>query len=350
MKTPIRAAALIMTAVLGVTVGCAAYTESEPTAAKLIFADGYLPTHPIGEGGSQPFYQYLVDHGPEIGLDVERYSPGQLGKPADVLQLLRSDAIQIAPAFPSFLANSMPLSSVAELPNIAPDTCTGINAFMPMVRPGGTLYDLEFEEQGIVPLWGVMMPGYQAYTTGTEMTSPEDLRGTLIRSPGGVGDRVIRSLGASPVFISTGDVYEAMSRGTVEGTMFAPYTVTSYGLEDVARHASGDVNLTSTTILFSVSRDQWDALTDEQKELLREAGEIAQAGACEGQLAANASAEEKMREVGVDIPETDSIETAKWEAALASVRDEWIYDLESVGLPASDVLAEYEALLAEEQK
>lgn len=348
MKARFKTAALLLAGTLAVAAGCA--TEPDDDAVKLIFADGYSPVHPIGKGGAQPFYQHLVEHGPEHGIEVERYAPGQLGKPADILQLLRSDAVQIAPAFPSFLANSIPLSSVAELPNLAPDLCTGINAFMPMVQPGGTLYELEFKEQGLVPLWGVMMPGYQAYTSDTEITSPTDLRGKLIRSPGGVADRVITSLGASPVFISTGDVYEAMSRGTVDGTMFAPYTVPSYGLEDVTSYASGDVNLTSTTILFSVSLDQWEALSDDQRDLLVEAGEIAQAGACESQLSANAPAEETMREEGVHIPAPESIDNAEWDAALSTVRADWIRDLESVGLPAGDVLAEYEARLAEEQK
>lgn len=346
MRRGLKLGAAALALALAAT-GCAG--QPDDGTMSLTFSDGYSGSHPIGVGGTQPFLEHLQQNGESVGLAFERYAPGQLGKPADMLKLLRSDAVQIAPVFPSYLANSMPLSSVAELPGSSGDACASVDALMTMVRPGGTLYDLEIEEQGIVPIWGVIITGYRVFSADQDVSEPESLRGTLLRSPGGVGDRVIKGLGASPVFVSTGDMYEAISRGTVEGLILPPFSVTAYGIDDVVTRATGDLPLASTTILMSVSREQWDALSEPQKELLLEAGRIAQEGACTSLEDANAKAEQEMQANGIVFEDVDPASIPRWEAALDSARSSWISDLQSVGLPADRVLAEYEGLLAGER-
>ncbi|WP_232622259.1 TRAP transporter substrate-binding protein DctP [Rhodococcus rhodochrous] len=343
-----KAAAIGVAALLALTTGCSSQADDAPV--ELVFSDGYSASHPIGKGGSQPFLQYLQENGPDVGLEVERFAPGQLGKPADALHLLRSDAVQITSVIPAYLANSIPLSGVAELPELVPDACSGIRALMPMVQPGGTIFERELAEQKVVPLWGVLLSDYRMLTADHKVAKVEDLRGALIRTPGGVGDRVVRALGASPVSIPVGDIYEAISRGTVEGAVLTRFSAPSYGLEDVVEYVTDDTNLYTTTVLFSVSANQWESLDDQQREVLLEAGRVAQEGACKTLNEAQETAEQKLRDAGVQFVPIDQNNKAEWDAALASVRQNWIDDLESVGLPASAVLAEFESRLAEENQ
>lgn len=328
--------------------GCASHSEND--SVTLTFSDGFSPTHPIGTGGAQPFRTYLEEHGPAVGLDVEYFSAGQLGKQKDALHLLRSQAVDIAPVIPAYLSNQIPLAGVGELPGLVEDSCAGVQALMSMSGPGETLYEQEFEEQRVMPLWGVMISGYDIFTSSARIATPEDLKGELIRSPGGVGDRLIRQLGAAGVPIAAPDLYEAVARSTVSGAVLPQLSVTAYSLQEVLQHATSGANLSTTTILYSVGLDLWESLTDAQRTVLRDASTLAQAGACESLKQSTGKAQEQIREAGVELFEIEGENKQMWADALAPVRSDWVADLQSVGIPAGAVLDEFEARLAKENQ
>lgn len=329
--------------VLSTATGCA---SEESDRVTLTFSDGFSPTHPIGKGGAQPFLNYLRQHGPDVGLDVEYFAAGQLGKTKDALHLLRSDAVQIAPVIPAYLANELPLSSVGELPGLVEDTCAATEALMPMVQPGGVLFDHELKQQGVVPLWGVAISGYEVFTADKPVTHPDDLRGSLIRSFGGVGDRLVKGLGAEPVQIAGPEIYEAIARKTVTGAVLTRISVKPYSLDEVIGFSTAGANLSATTVLYSVGAEVWDRLDEPQKNVLTEASALAQRSACEGLAADNEAALDLMREAGMTVTEIDARNRQDWTDALTPIRQQWVDDLESVGLPADAVLNEFERRLA----
>ncbi|WP_241769599.1 TRAP transporter substrate-binding protein DctP [Rhodococcus opacus] len=343
-KTAVAGVAMTLAA----SCGCASHPDSAPVS--ITFSDGFSSTHPIGKGGAQPFREYLEEHGPGVGLDVEYFAAGQLGKPKDALHLLRAGAVDISPFIPAYLSNDIPLSSVGELPGLVEDPCAGVEALMPMMKPGGSIYEEEMKEQGVVPLWGVMIPNYKVFTTNKPITRPSELEGSLIRTPGGVGDRVVRELGASGVILSNSDLYEAVARGTVDGAIFPEMSVKSYSLQEVLKYVADDANLYTTTVLYAVSADQWQSFTEEQKAVLDKASEVAQEGACRSLLEAQESARAAILDADVEFVHIDESTKQEWNSALTPIRDNWISDLESVGLPASSVLSEFEDRLAKENR
>lgn len=331
---------------LAATSGCSR-ADTETDSVAITFADNFSATHPIGRGGTQPFLQYLQEHGPDVGLDVTYFAAGQLGKQKDALTLLRSQAVHIAPVIPAYLANEIPLSSVGELPGLVEDPCVGIETLLPMTQEGGSLYTAEFEEQKVMPLWGVMIPGYEVFTSDAPVLSPHDLDGSLIRSPGGAGDRMVSGLGASPVSIAAPDLYEAVARQTVSGAVLPQLSVTSYSLQEVLGYSTLGANLSTTTVFYGVSTDLWHSLDEAQQNVLREASDIAQTGACQEMVTATETAESKIRDAGVEMIAITGDRQAEWDAALEPVRQKWVDDLSSAGLPAEDILTEFEQGVAE---
>ena len=325
--------------------GCGSQdTGSEVT---LRISDGWSAKHPIGASATQPFLAYLAEHGSAVGLKVDYYAVGQLGKPKDALPLLRTGALDIAPVVPAYNANEVPLASVSELPGLVPDACTGIEALMPMVEPGGLLYQTQFSKQSVRPIWGVMIPGYEVFTSEKRVTAPDSLIGQLIRSPGGIVDRLTRQLGAAPVQMAAPDLYEAVARQTVSGAILSQLSVTSYSLQEVLRYATRGANLTTTTIVFSISDKAWDRLNDAQRKVLQEASRIATTGGCKGLTEADAKATAKVRAAGVEMTEISGPIKDAWDATLRPVRDNWVRDLESVNLPARAVLDDFQKRLTE---
>jgi TRAP-type C4-dicarboxylate transport system substrate-binding protein len=318
--------------------GCAAVEAAEDEHVVLKFADSFSTTHPIGKGGVEPFLNYVKEHGPKAGLEIEHFPGGSLGKQKDMGNLLRTNSVQIAAVIPAYLGSQIPMSSVGELPGLVEDTCIGIDALMPLMSDGGILYEEEMEPMGIRPIWGVMLSGYEIMTSEKRVVSPDDLRGELIRSTGGVGDRVVANLGAAGVSLAVPDLYEAVSRKTVSGALLPTLSVLSYSLEEVLGYTTKGANLGTSTITYAVSEQAWVGLNDEQRAVIKEASAIAQRGACAATTENTAAAMEKIEASGVEVSEISEETAPDWESALLSVQEDWVRDLETIGKPAGDVL------------
>ncbi|GEM35402.1 C4-dicarboxylate ABC transporter [Nocardia neocaledoniensis NBRC 108232] len=338
-----KAALAALAAILVATVGCGSAEHGPDDGITLVVADGFSGGHPVSKGGSAPFFAYLREHGPEVGLHLDYYGAGQLGKTQEMLTLVRTRAVDMGFVLPAYLADELPLTGVGDLPGLTDDPCTTVQVLDPLVKPGGIIYDKEIEQRGVVPLWGAAVSGIEVFTADRRATRPEDLAGLLVRSPGGVGDRVAKGLGVAPVSLPVGDMYEALSRGTIDGALLPRYAVLSYSFQEVLRYGTLRADLGSSSIWFTINADAWAELDDAQRRVVQEAAEVARAGACTSIAAADAKAVDAMRAAGIQFDEVSPQTRPQWDAALASVRAEWVRDLESAGLDAREVLDAIEA-------
>lgn len=321
----------------------------DPDEVVLTFADTYSATHPIGESGAQPFLEELREEGAEVGISIDYYGPGQLGAGPDMPTLLRTDAIQIGVVTPSNVSAEFPLSSVSELPGMFTDVCAGADALIGSMQEGGAIYEEELEPAGIRPLWAAFVTDYEIMTSRGDVRSPDDAAGQLLRSNGGVADRIVDHLGASGVSLPGPDMYEALSRGTVSGAIFPPVSVLSYRLEETLTHSTRGAQLGVSNSTYAISTDAWDKLNASQRKVIATASAHANERACTELPAAADAAFAEMEAAGVEIVDVAETDRAAWDAALGGIRDEWSRDLESVGRPAEVVLEDFEARLAEEE-
>lgn len=338
------AAALAATALglAGCAGGAGAGARGERT---LVMGDNFSLTHPMGRGGTEGFVEGLRARGGEVGLEVEYYASGQLGKQWDMPTMVRTGVADIAVVSPSYVASEMPLSSVGDLPGLVADSCQAGYALRELLGAGGVLYEEEFRPLGLHPLWVGVIPAYEAMAADIEIAVPEDLRGSVQRSTGGAQDRIVEAVGAAGVAMPIGDLYEALTRGTVEGTVASPVSITPYGLEEVIWHSTKGANLGSFTSVYVMNEDTWRGLDGAQRELVGELADEAQQGVCEE---LNRSVDESyaaMAAAGVEFVDVTP-DQATWEALLEPTRREWVRDLESIGRPAGRVLEEFTRALA----
>src|SRR5699024_12253110 len=107
------------------------------------------------------------------------------------------------------------------------------------MQPGSTLCEAELAPQDVRPLWVAYIPGYEAMSGAFPVESVADLHGKIMRSTGGPADRVVDEVDAAGVSMPLGAMYEAVSRGTVEGPLASPLRLPPYSLEDVIDHSTG---------------------------------------------------------------------------------------------------------------
>lgn len=310
----------------------------------LVMGDSFSLKHPIGRGGTESFVEGLREQGGDVGLGVEYYASGQLGKQWDMPTIVRTGVADISVVSPSYVASEMPLSSVGDLPGLVKDSCQAGYALREMMSEGGILYEEEFKPLNLRPLWVGVIPSYEAMTANRDVAVPGDLHGTVQRSTGGAQDRIVDAVGAAGVAMPIGDLYEALTRGTVEGTVASPVSITPYGLQEVISHSTKGANLGSFTTVYVMNEDTWQGLTDEQRELITDLAGQSQQGVCEELNKSVGDSYEEMEQAGVTFNDV-SDDAAEWEALLEPTRQNWVRDLESMGRPAGRVLEEFEKAL-----
>ncbi|QFQ01664.1 C4-dicarboxylate-binding periplasmic protein precursor [Corynebacterium urogenitale] len=341
-------AALASIAPAGSLVSCSS-SGAEPyspgSVAHLKMADSYSLTHPVGKGGTKPF---LEEIGNSRNVDIEYYDSGQMGKQADIPSVLRSGVVDLAVISPSYVSSTFPLSSIGDLPGYSSDACVTAYALLELVQPGGILYEEELEPMKFLPLWTGSIPGYEAMTDGKDPSRPSNFKGAVLRSTGGALDRVIEEIGAAGVSMPIGDMYEAMSRGTVEGTLASPISITPYGLEDVIGASTYGANQGNFTFFYGINIDTWNSLNDEQKKALTDAAEKSQESVCHELNAARETSIQAMKDAGVEFYDV-SDNAAEWEATTEPVLQQWINDAERAGHPAQRVVDDFETAIERNQ-
>lgn len=156
-----------------------------------------------------------------------------------------------------------PLTEILELP-------LGIRSAFMMTRLSNDFYrTFRPKEFDSVKVLFFMSASPGLLHTKKPVRSLEDLSGMKIRCLGGNASRVLKSLGAVPIVISTGDTYDALRKGIVDGVVAAwdsletlkwgevlPYTTVSY---HAAVGAPGFVVM---------NRNTWENLPSKLKEII----------------------------------------------------------------------------------
>lgn len=126
----------------------------------------------------------------------------------------------------------------------------------------------EFKDFGTVYLGSGSSNVYVLLTT-KPVRSPEDLKGLRLRSGGAPYSRWAEHFGATPVNLPVGDTFEAMSQGTIDGTMASIVDMLSFRLVDVAKYVVnvplGTYHVNSN---FTVAHDTWAAMSADQRKQL----------------------------------------------------------------------------------
>lgn len=323
---------------------CGTSPAEEDGITHLKMADSYAITHPVGVGGTEPFLEAVEESEDETGLAIDYFASGQLGKQADIPSVVRSGRTDLAVISPAYVSSSFPLSGIGDMSGFGSDSCVTSYALRDLVMPDGILYEEEMEPMNFRPLWTGSIPGYEAMTAGRDPSDPTNLNGTVLRSTGGALDRVIDEMGAAGVAMPIGDLYEALSRGTVEGTLASPISITPYGLEDVITDSTEGAEQGNFTFIYGINLDTWNELTPQQREALEKFGKDSQQSVCENLHASYSDSIQQMKDSGVTFHDA-SKHREKWEALNEPVLESWVEAGESQGLPAQKVMDEWEKAL-----
>ena len=253
--------------------------QAEEAKIILRLADSFPASgHYFSEPGAKYFME-TVQKATNGQVEFQHYPAEQLGKAKDLPALTRSGVVDIGSVMPSYAAEKMPLSAVGELPGIFATSCEGTLAFWKLARDG-VLAQKEFQPNGLRVLFALVAAPYQLLMR-QKIETVKSLEGKKIRALGSAVDLAMRQLKATPIRMSAPEIYESLSRGTIDGTVISYVAAMSYDLGPLAKSVTTGSGFGSAVLTYSISETRWKGLPPNVQEAMLKAGDEATRRSCE---------------------------------------------------------------------
>lgn len=321
---------------LAALLACAAPAHADKITLRL--ADGLPTTHIINRTIVEPFIREVTE-ATNGQVEIRHFPAEQLGKARDMLMLTQAGVDDIGFIVPSYQSDRMPLSTVTELPGIFQTSCQGDAALRALTQEGAILDEREFKPNGLKPLIIFLMPAYQLILSSSRpLGALKDVEGLKIRTPGGAMDLTLLQLGAVPIRVGPTDIYEGMSRGTLDGALLAYQSAVAYHLAPLLKSGTLGQDFGTVAVTFSIRLKTWNALPADVRDTLSRISQSLSLQACEKFDKAEQDSLAKVRALGVKLVTPEAGDHTHLEAAFAQVRANWARRLDARGKAGTEIM------------
>jgi len=311
------------------------YAFAQTTKIKI--ADSFPVGHYLPRYFTLPLMERLKASANAKGFEFEYYPAEQLGKAKDLLPLTQSGVIDIAYVAPGFVSDKLPLSVVPELPLPFSGSCMATRAYWNLVKPGGVLDKKEFAPNGVRVLYTIVLPPYQVFTR-KPFAGLKELDGMKIRTSGSAKELLLRKLNAVPVLMPTPEVYESLSRGTIDGVLFPFNSLAPYDIDKLSKTGTIGQNFGSFVATWVVSEKRFQSLPPALQVEITAIGEESIGRVCQQVEKDEAEDIEKLKRLGVKLHTLSPADHSLLAKVSQEVTAEWAQNLDRRGKSGGEVL------------
>ena len=274
-------------------------------------------------------WKKMVEEKTQGRVKINIYPSAALAKPGTMYDAVKAGAIDIALDPGPYYIGRFPLSEATQLPFLGATSCWAASrAWMDLYRE---FPELRKEYADTHFLWLFSQGPGQIFSKEPVRTM-EDMKGRIFRAPGGIGE-IVKALGGSPVSMSAGESYLALSKGTVDATIFDAEAIKVFKLSDVTKYVTV-ADLYVMCFWVVMNKDKYNSLPKDIQKVIDEASGIAGADLVgKAWNTADKAGFEWGLKKGMKAIYLTPEETARWKKQCAPVTEEWIKKTEAKGLP-----------------
>lgn len=246
----------------------------------------------------------LVNEKTNGKFEITIYTMDQLsgGNQATGIELLQTGSTDIHITDALVWSSIQPKAILPAMPWLLP-TYEDVDKYM-NGEGGQALLDA-ISESGVVAL-GIGENGYrQVVNNRNPIRTPEDMKGLKMRIPGSnVHVSLLKYLGADPITMSSSEVYTATQQGAIDASENTIDLLLSQRTLEVSDYLTL-WNYSYDPIFLTVSEKLWNTLTDEEKQIFKDAAKEAMDVQKE---ATRAKAAESLTTIKKDYPNVEIVE------------------------------------------
>ena len=203
-------------------------------------------------------------------LDIKVFGGGELVPPLEVFDAVRTGAADMGSGAAYYWAGKIPSAQFfASVP-------FGMNAqqLNAWIDNGGglELWESLYADYGLVPMaggnTGVQMGGW----FNREINTLGDFKGLKMRMPG-LGGKVLKRAGGSPVLLAGSELYTGLEKGTIDATEWiGPYHDYKMGFHQIAKYYySPGWHEAGTALEIIINKDRMEELPADLQAIVRSA-------------------------------------------------------------------------------
>lgn len=263
------------------------------------------------------------------------YAGSVLGAPPLQQSMVKKGIAHAALVVTTYTPGVFPLSSIVQVPFLAPDSKTGTEILQRLLDEG-FLKD-EYNDYKVIGLFTTR--GYNFYSRNTPIKTPADLKGMKIRTPSQYYKAMMEMLGASGVSVPAPGVFEALDRGVVDGVAWNFEVSKSFRLGEASEYST---RLFFSNIPFAVlmNKKTYESLSDADRKVIDE-----MTGRAFSEFAsATMDAYDMKQEATLEKLEGHTMITPTgadrqaWVDALAGAEEIWLKSMSDIGIDGSAAL------------
>jgi TRAP-type C4-dicarboxylate transport system substrate-binding protein len=234
-------------------------TAALPAGADTIkFAHWVPPAHTLTKSTIEP----LIAATEASGLKIEVYPGGELGAgPLEQYVRVVQGVADIVWGLQGYTSSQFPKTMVAELPGALPDGMTGYDLLWNAYDAG--LLDNEFP--GTVPLALWLSEPNIFIMKDIDVRTPDDLKGLKIRVSGAAAAATVEALGATPVQMPAGEIYNSLQTGLIDGVITGASAVGDFKLDEVANSYTLNAPLGHISFYVVMNKAKYDSLPEAER-------------------------------------------------------------------------------------
>ncbi|WP_342593716.1 TRAP transporter substrate-binding protein DctP [Pelomicrobium methylotrophicum] len=291
-------------------------------AETLSLATWGTSSHPQVKLFTQPFME-TVEKKTNGAIKFKYFPDDQMVKQNFVPNAVPTGTVDIALTTLDSWAGRIPDVSVTAMP-FWPFSMEETRAQLVPGNPVFDWFDQAFQKNGAKILC-IFDIGPGVVSTNFELRLPENLKGKKIRATSKGQAELLQSLGAAPVVLSVGEVYQALQRGTVDGAIGGLQGMVGLKHYEVAKYLMASNGVLGTYVHgYVMNLKRFNSLSKEQQQIVMAAATEARNAAQDFMIESYQKFLGVAQEKGMKLftLQKSSSEWEKWQAALASFNAE----------------------------
>ncbi len=294
----------------------------------------------------QPFCDKIAAESKDR-MKCQIYPAMQLGgTPGQLIDQARDGVVDIAFTLPGYTAGRFPIMEVFELPFMMNSAETGSKAAWEYYNKYATK-----EFPGIKPLMFAVHDNGYLHTRDKQIKQLSDLRGLKMRAPTRQTNKLLASLGATPVGMPLPAVADAVSKGTIDGFALPWEVIPSVKLHEMVKYHTETPDskpaLYTALFILAMNQSRYDGLPADLKAIIdKHSGAALSAMAGATWDDSKAPGRKPAVDRGNVFYTLSDAETDKFIKASAPLYDQWVADMDKRSLPGKQMLEDARALIA----
>jgi TRAP-type C4-dicarboxylate transport system substrate-binding protein len=228
----------------------------------LIFATGSPAGSEVSEEFFRPFSERLSAAGTGV-LHVDFREGSAISDPAKAYDRVTSDAIQIGFMLPNLVAGKFPRTQVVTLPYVAGNTSEYSSPALWRLYEHGPLAN-EYDQVRVLAISTISQASIHMLKA---LPAPTALGGNKIMVTSKTAADVITRLGGAPISLPPFQVYEALLRHTVDGTVTGWPSFQPFKLIEVTTYHI-DAPIGSSIAAVFMAKSKYDALPEAARKII----------------------------------------------------------------------------------